>query len=264
MKRNLVTLLLVVVLLFSCTYAGADDIDLTGMTDLELNNLRKAINEELNRRKEERIASMEFDPSTIRQKYDKWLDEYDFNSILSDLESGQHGMTEACAADVKAKAEACKAIMELCSVDSDAFTGETKITYTGLEEIGSSHVYPFIDYHGLNLIVGFPYEDSFHYDQIYLKCGEDITEYDKYERDRGFDIQFETLNGEHWEYSTLVGIYLDDNGLEAVSFREEGSVRKVDYELTKEESAAAFKLYKLKDTTGDIRTRIQHWSLSGE
>lgn len=264
MKRNLTALLLVVVLLFSCTYAGADDIDLTGMTDLELNNLRKAINEELNRRKEERLASMEFDPDVISKKYDKWIDEYDFDSILADIESGQHGMTEACAADVKATAESCKAIMEFCTVDSDAFTGETKITYTGLKEIGSSHVYPFIDYHGLNLIVGFPYEDSFHYDQIFLKCGEDITEYDKYERDHGFDIQFETLNGEQWEYSVLTGIYLDDDGLEAVSFREDGSVRKIDYELTEEESAAAFQLNKLKDTARDIHSRILHWSLSGE
>ncbi len=263
MRKSVIAILILVAMLLSFHYASAD-VDLSAMTDQELTKLRTQINEELNRRKEERLAAMEVDPDAISKKYNEWLDAYDFDSILADIESGQHGMTDECAADVKRKAGFCQTMMELCTINRDEYTGDVRITYTDLKEIGISRVYPYIDYHGLNLIVGFPYNDAFHYDQIYLKCGESITEYGRFDRDYGFDIQFEKLNGKHWEYSTLTGIFLDKEGLTAVSFREDGSVQKVDYELTDEESAAVFELYTLEDLKGEIKSRILHWNLSGE
>ena len=266
MRKTVMAMLLVVVMLFSVHYADAEDIDLTQMSTKELQTLRERINVELNSRpKEVEPKDEQARRNEIYQKYQAWSEAYDFDSILADIEYGNHGLSDACAQEVKTNAGFAKTILEDCKIETDPFTGEFRIIHTALKSFGDGcQVYPYIDGSGFNLIVGFPYKDSFHYDQIFFKCGSEICENDRFDRNKGFDIQFETLNGKHWEYSTLNDPYLGSESIEAVSFREDGSVRKENYELNEQEVLAVNALYALADLQHDIYYRILHWELMGD
>lgn len=266
MKRNLTALLLVVVLLFSFTYAAADDLDLTQMTTSELESLRDRINEELkNRPKEEVTKTPRQLAYEIADRFQDWANAYDFDSILAYIETGNHGLSEKCAEEIKANASSAKALLDECTIETDPFTDQIKITHNQLGSFANGcQAFPYIDGNGFALIVGFPYEDSLHYDQVFLKSDKDITEIDRFSRDGGFDIQFEIINGNKWEYSTLTNLYIDDESIEAISFREDGSIRKENYELTAQETKAISTLYKLADLQHEIYYRVLHWSSTGE
>jgi len=76
-----------------------------------------------------------------------------------------------------------------------------------------------------------------------------------------FDIQFERINGESWEYSILS---LGPNPIESIGFREEGSMKKEDYVLSDDEITAEKELYKLYRTKFDAHSRISHWDSLGD
>ena len=266
MRRSVIAMLLVVAMLFSAHYAAAEDLDLSTMSTRELEILRQRINVELKARPPEREPEDETQRrKRISNQYDAWADAYDFDSILADIESGQHGLTDKCAEEVKTKAGFGKTILEDCRKETDPFTGQLRIEHASTKSFGDGcQVFPYIDESGFNMIVGFPYKDSFHYDKIFLKRGDDISEYDKYDKKKGFDTQFEALNGKSWEYSILSGVYIGDQSLEAISFREDGSLRKENYILTKKETHAVDALYALYQIKRDIHSRISHWDSLGD
>ena len=266
MRRSVIAMLLVVAMVFTMHYAATEDIDLSTMSTRELQNLRQRINAELKDRPPEREPEAETQRrERISKQYDAWADVYDFDSIIADIESGQHGLTDKCAEEVKIKAGFAQTILKDCRNETDPFTGQRRIEHATIKSFGDGcQVFPYIDESGFNMIVGFPYKDSFHYDQIFLKRGDDIREYDKYDKKEGFDTQFETLNGESWEYSILSGVTIGDQSLETISFREDGSLRKENYILTENETHAVDAIYALYRIKHDIHSRISHWNSLGD
>ena len=266
MRRSVIAMLLVVAMLFSAHYSAAEDLDLSTMSTRELEILRQRINVELKARPPEREPENETQRRRrISQQYDSWADAYDFDSIIADIESGRHGLTDKCAEEVKTKAGFGRTILEDCRKETDPFTGQLRIEHATTKSFGDGcQVFPYIDEKGFKMIVGFPYTDSLHYDQIFLKCGDKVREYDKYDKKEGFDTQFENLNGKSWEYSILSGVYIGDQSLEAISFREDGSVRKENYVLTENEKHAVDALYALYQIKRDIHSRISHWESLGD
>ncbi len=263
MRRSVIAMLLVVAMVFTMHYAATEDLDLSTMSTRELQNLRQRINAELKDRPPEREPEAETQRrERISKQYDAWADVYDFDSIIADIESGQHGLTDKCAEEVKIKAGFAQTILEDCRKETDPFTGQLRIEHATTKSFGDGcQVFPYIDEKGFKMIVGFPYTDSLHYDQIFMKCGDKVREYDKKE---GFDTQFENLNGKSWEYSILSGVYVGDQSLEAISFREDGSVRKENYVLTENEKHAVDALYALYQIKRDIHSRISHWESLGD
>lgn len=218
MKRKIISILLVVVTAFSFTYAAAD----------------------------------------VLSQYDSWLSVCDFDSILADLESGGSGIVGRDMFTIRDIAETCKDILTECTFERDDFTGETRITHSLLKEFSKDcQVFPFIDENGLNLFVGFQYKSALHYDKIYLNFGDQIIEYNRSDKKHGFGIQFERLNGKSWEYSLLTGIELPGENLLSVSFRENGSVSKVDYVLTENEMVAVNALDYICRKSKSIRSTVQ-------
>jgi hypothetical protein len=125
-------------------------------------------------------------------------------------------------------------------------------------------VYPYIDRKDINIIVGFQYDEAFSYDSIYLKRGDDISKRERFGEKEGFDIQFETINGQTWEYSILESVFIGEHSLESIGFREEGSVRKIDYKLTENEKNAVDDLFNLRSLRRSISSRLSHWDYFGE
>ena len=268
MRKSVMAMLLVVVMLFSVYYAAAEDLDLTKMSTRDLQKLRQRINTELKNR------PPEFEPEDetkrrreIRDKYNSWLDVYDFDSVISDIESGNHGMTDECASEVLEKAKAGKAMLEGMNYDFDQFTGDFRITHPKLDQFGyDCQTFPYIDKSGINFIVGFPYDSALYYDQIFIKQGGEIYTIERFDRkmDMAFDIQFERINGESWEYSILKKGFYGDETIEAIGFREDGSINKVDYVLTENESIAEKELFKLYWLKFEAHSRISHWDSLGD
>ena len=185
------------------------------------------------------LSAVHYAAADTLSQYDAWLKEFDFDSILADLQSGSSGIVGRTMFDLKDAAETCQELMEDCNIENDDFTGEIRITHSLLGDFGSKcQVYPFIDESGFFIFVGFPYRNALHYDTIYLNFGSDgIVEYERFDKDKGFDIQFEVMRGKTWEYSMISGADLP-LGLLSVSFREKGSVSKIDYTLTENEMIA--------------------------
>lgn len=192
-------------------------------------------------------------------KYDNWLKDFDFDSILEDLESGDSNIVGTAMFSLRNLAETCKDMMDSFNVETDEFTGERRVTHKDLKAFGNKcQVYPFIDEYGLNLFVGFPYNSALHYDKIYLNMGSDkILEFNRSDKEHGFDIQFERLNGKSWEYSLLSDLNLPMTNLYSVSFREKGSVSKVDYVLTETEMYSVNALNLLYLDMEEIRREIE-------
>ena len=266
MRKSVIAILILVAMLFSIHYAAAEDLDLTQMSTRELQKLRQRINVELKSRPEEVEPVDETERrKQIRSKYNAWNESFDYDSMLSDIESGEHGLGEECAVDIKALASRGKELLDLCNVDYDPFTDEMKITSKQLTAFADGcQVFPFVDQYGFYMLLGFPYDDSLHYDHIYLKIGDIVSDYERFDKNYGFDIQFETLNNQRWEYSQLSYIYLGLDPLVAVSFRGDGSVRKVNYTLTEEETQAAHDLFELSEIKSDIWSRMSHFESLGD
>ena len=266
MRKSVTAMLLVVVVLLSVHYAAAEELDLAKMSTRELEKLRERINVELRDRPPVVETKSEIERrKAIREKYDAWLSVYDFDSILADINSGNHGMTDQCAEEISINAGFASDILEDCNYETDPFTDEFRITHRPLKEFGNKcQVFPYIDKNGFKLIVGFPYSNAFHYSQIFLKCGEDIYEHKQFDKKNGFDLQFERINGKNWEYSILSDPFLGDHSLEAVSFREDGSVRKENYQLTDDEQLATNALDALCSIKRKISSRISHWETLGD
>ena len=190
-------------------------------------------------------------------QYDAWLINCDFDSILGDLQSGSSGIVGRMMFDLEGAAETCQILMEDCVLETDDFTGEFRITHTALKDFGiKCQVYPFINKSGFYAYVGFPYRNALHYDTIYLNFGSDgIIEYTRSDKEKGFNIQFEMLNGKSWEYSMISGSDVP-LGLLSVSFRENGSVSKVDYSLTENEMIAFNALALLAQNMQYIHTTV--------
>jgi len=266
MRKSVMAMLLVVVVLSSIYYAAAEDLDLTKMSTRELEKLRQRINVELRDRPPEVEPKNETDRRRdIQKKYDAWLDVYDFDSVIADIESGNHGMTEECATEVLSKAKDGKTMLEEMNYEFDQFTGEVRITHPKLSQFGDNcQAFPYIDKTGLNIIIGFPYDNALYYDQLHIKRGEEITtikRFNKKTMKEAFDIQFERINGESWEYSILS---LGPNPIESIGFREEGSMKKEDYVLSDDEITAEKELYKLYRIKFDAHSRISHWDSLGD
>ena len=266
MRKSVIAMLLVVTMLLGVYYAAAEDLDLTKMSTRELEKLRQRINVELKDR------PPEFEPEdetkrrrTIREKYDAWLDFYDFDSVIADIESGNHGMTDECASEVLEKAKAGKAMLEELNYEFDQFTGDIRITHPILSQFGNdSQAFPYIDKSGTHIIIGFPYDSALYYDQIFIKRGEEIEtikRFDKKTLKEAFDIHFEMINGESWEYSILS---LGSVPFEAIGFREEGSTQKEDYVLSENEILAEKDLHELYWTKFEAHSRISHWDSLGD
>ena len=266
MRKSVTAMLLVVVVLLSVHYAAAEELDLTKMSTRELERLRNRINVELRDRPPEFELPIETERrKSIREKYEAWLGSYNFDSIIANIEAGGHGLTNDCAEEVVIDARQAIDILEDCIYETDPFTGEFRIIHKPLKEFGNKcQVFPYIDKSGFNLIVGFPYSNAFHYSQIFLKCGEDIYEHKQFDKKKGFDLQFERINGKNWEYSILSDPFLGDHSLEAVSFREDGSVRKENYQLTDDEQLATNALDALYSLKRKISSRISHWETLGD
>lgn len=265
MARKFIALLLLVVLAFSCTSAYAESVDLSQMSTQELKDLRTRINIELKNRPEEVTPIDETDRrSMIYKKYMEWNDRYDFDSMIHDIDSGESGIDANTAAEVREMIIRAKDLMKSVVYDVDTFTGDFRITSPVLKEFGEDcQAYPFIDLNDFCLAAGFKYSQSFHYDTVFLKSGEDISESRKSSKNYGFSIQFDIINGETWEYSILTGISLTDGILDAISFRQEGSLQKEDYNLSDPEKEAVKVLYDLSKVKYDIYSRMQTWEILG-
>ena len=224
MSKSVRCILLLVVLIFSCTYASADTMS----------------------------------------RYGKWLDTYDFESMLADIESGKSGLSVKCISDIEDTISFCRDILEECNYETDSFTGEVQITHKLLKSYAvGCQVYPFIDRNGLNLFVGFPYSKAMHYDHVYLNFDGVIFEYSRSSKDYSFEIKFDKFNGKKWEYSILGNLPVDYFSPDSVSFREDGSVIKVDYVLTDNETIAVNALVFVYKSTQEIRERIATFDRTG-
>ena len=136
MRRVLTILLLVVVLVIPCTYSLANGIDLTKLSTKELQELRQQINIELQSRPEEVEQEDEKDRRRrIEKQYDEWIDAFDFETVLKDVESGNSGLSDKCAQDLKEKATIANELLKKSKMESDPFTGEFKITYPLLKNL---------------------------------------------------------------------------------------------------------------------------------
>lgn len=199
MRRSVIAMLLVVAMLFSVHYAAAD----------------------------------------VLAKYDEWLAANDFDSIISDIDSNNYGLSSISINNIKDKARYSKEIIQDdCVIDTDEITGEQLIIHSLLKTYGKGcQIFPFIDSDGFKLIVGFPCKTAFNYDRIYLSFGDKVLKYKRSDGD--FEIKLGQVNGKAWEYSTLLNAADKDLGLSIVSFREDGSIRKEDYYLTDNEQIAA-------------------------
>ena len=268
MKRIITILLLVVVIIFSCTYSLADEIDLTKMSTKELQELRQRINKEIQSRPEEVEPEDEKDRRRrIEEQYYDWLDAYDFDSVLKDIDSGDSGLSDKCAQDLKEKAIKANELLQKSKMESDPFTGEFRITYPLLKDFADGcQVYPYIDNDDFKIIMGFPYDESLHYDLIYVKFNdEEIYEIERFDKNRGFSLQFETLYGKSWEYSIIDSITIyDGETIEAISFREDGSIKKENYVLSEEEKEAVSVIGELADLKDKMHYRLLDWNLTGE
>ena len=236
MRKSVITILLLVAALFTVHYAIAEDMTV------------------------EEIKAEQTRRGNVYRQYDAWISDLDFDSILSDVSSEDCGLGEICAAGVREMATRWNELISECTIENDPFVGETHIISNLLSTFADGcQVYPYLDQYGLVLVLGFPYDESFHYDQIYLKFGEEIVEYDRFDKSSGFDIRFETFFSHHWEYSVLSLSYFEDEPLEAVSFRQDGSIRKVNYTMTDEEIGAFSVLKELSELREGITKLISDW-----
>lgn len=266
MRRSVIAMLLVVVMLFTMHYAAAEDLDLSSMSTRELEKLRQRINVELKDRPPEREPEDETKRrDRIRSEFDVINNNYDFEAIISRIDSGESGLSDECAKEIRGYAIAAKTLIDQCNVDIDSFTGDLRITSPLLKAFADGcQVYPYIDRKDINIIVGFQYDEAFSYDSIYLKRGDDISKRERFGEKEGFDIQFETINGQTWEYSILESVFIGEHSLESIGFREEGSVRKIDYKLTENEKNAVDDLFNLRSLRRSISSRLSHWDYFGE
>lgn len=265
MSKYVISILLVVAMLCAIPYAGAENLDLSQMSTQELEDLRTRINVELkNRTKEVAPESGTIDRHSIYNKYMEWNDRYDFDSMLKDIDSGESRIEDDVAAEIRELIVRAQELMKAVVYDADAFTGEFKITSPSLKGFGEDcQVFPIIDQNDFSLVAGFKYSSALHYDTVFLKSGDDILERKKSSKKYGFDIQFETISGDSWEYSILAGPALTDGILDAISFRRDGSLQKEDYSLSDLEKEAVKALYDLSKAKYEIYSRMQTWDLLG-
>ncbi len=265
MLKSVIVLLSVVVLAFGGHYALADDIDLTAMTDTELSELRDRIDAEMEAR-EAADPKETPDPDTVitgRQLYELVM-AYDFSAAMKAVSSEATEMSSACNADIQAQLEVMIPYLDQLTVVTDDFTDDCIAVPKDLDQFGHGcQAYPRIVNTFAEMIVGFPYDNALHYTSIFMKTDEYVYEIDRFARYGGFDIQFQMIDDESWEYS-IVSYDCLDEPLQAISFREEESIEKYDYKLTEAEKAAADAVRIISAGMQNINHRITQWQLYGD
>lgn len=192
----------------------------------------------------------------ISRKYEQWARSMNFDAILEDLDSEECGLGEDCAKEVREKATRWHDLIAECTVESDPFTGETSARLNTLNAFADGcQAYPYLSDYDVRLIAGFPYDDALHYDEIYFKYGDEVLWLDRDD----FDIQFDILNEETWEYSVLSLSYFGDEPLDALSFREDGSIRHEDYTMTEEEVKAFSTIRELFELREAVIRCVNDW-----
>ena len=202
----------------------------------------------------------------VEQRFRELNTAYDFKAIVQLLDSEDSGMYGESADSIRQLAAEAAEKMQRIVVSSDEFTGDILITSTLLREFGNGcQVFPYINYDGFFAIMGFPYEESLHYDLIYIKDKDgEVEECKRFKKNGGYSIQFEHLNGQAWEYSILDDYDIYTDSPVAISFREEDSVRSENYSMTPEEQTAFNDLYTIEKNRQEISTTITHWCVYGD
>lgn len=258
MKRKLVALLLVVVFLFSCTYVSAEDIDLASMTDQELKALRTAINEELNKREEERKAAAPVDLYDIYRKYEDLARDYQFQELIDIIDSGESYLSDAAASDIRQYCVEGLQAIENIYFRRDEFTGRVFMFDESVPNVlgeDGFKVVPAIDYEGFCLLVAFPEGSQiFNPDEAYIKIGEDSSRY-------GCSMpSFETFEREVWEYITITNVSLGEAGrVDMIALRSNDSPRNVDVVPSEQEQAAIASVWAPAWAVERIEDRLSNW-----
>ena len=267
MRRMFTVLLLVVVFITSAAQA-TPDLNLSEMTLSELETLRSKIDDEISARYlDKQDSSKEINKKReIVEKYSKWLLSYDNDSLLVDLNSGKSGLSKKCADEMFSMAVDAHGLLLKTRVHHDYETDTYQVKPRLFSEFGDDcQFYPYIDDGWMHCIVGFQNEDSFQYDRITLMHGDDEGPevFDRYSGSTGFDLQFEKISGERWEYSIITPA----SGLSApvsVSFAKDGSIRKETHILTEDEKEAFLTISELSSIFDNMRARLKKWATTGE
>lgn len=266
MRKSVICILLVVVMVCVSYYASAE-IDLTTMSDSELKTLRDSINTELEVRRYERMAKDgRKNKGEIEAKFKELNWAFDFEAIVQLIDSGEGGLSGESESSIRELATEAAEKMSRVIMSSDDFTGELLVTSTMLKKFGDGcQVFPYINDSGFYAIMGFPNEDALFYDLIYIKDKDgDVTKCERFEKNGGYDIQFEYMNDRPWEYSILSDYSISTAFPVAISFREDGSVRSENYSMTTEEQTAFNDLYTIAKNQQEITSNLTHWYLYGE
>ena len=252
--KKILSLIIVLCLLIS---AASAEIDLSSMTIEELNQLRNQINEELNNRKPVITETEEQSRREICDHFQKLANNYAFQSIIDEINSGDSGLSTECQTDMLSLAKEGVSALDGMIIESDIFSGNLLIKSPLAENIGgNTAVVPYLDKGYLGMIVGFQYDDLFSYDEIMLKVGEDIHYYSR----KDFDIEIELIDGDSWEYTYLTYVSIPDGDhLEAVGFRENDTTRKVDHIPTEAETQAVDALARIDNLSYQLHERVLQW-----
>lgn len=266
MRKSVMAALLVVVLLFSVHYAAADeDINLATSPTEDLIRIRDLINAELERREaKENTKEVRQSRYHIIDPIIVWVNDYDFESIVKAIDSGELEIGEECAADIREYAGQASSVLDFVSVTKDPFTGDIKVTPTNLVAFGEDcQAYPYLENHYFEIVIGFPYDTAIHYTDVYWKSGEETGHTQK--SSSKFKIEFDRFNGESWEYSILTTPYgIESDSIEAVSFRDSSSVQRYDYTLSEEENSAVTNVRFILRMWKAIQDRAHLWASEGK
>lgn len=252
--KKLLTFILAISMIFGTALA---EIDLSSMTDLELQALQEKIAEELERRKPVITETEKERRDRISDHFCDLVENYSFQTIIDEINAGDSGLSAECQADVLDLATRGAAALDGMNIETDIFSGEVLIKHPLALTIGNdTAVVPYLTDGKLGLIVGFTYDDSFGYDEILIKKSDDILSYSR----KNFDIEFERIDGESWEYTYLSYINIaSDDHIEAIGFREKDTTRKVDHLLTDAEKQATDHLILIEGIREELRQRFLHW-----
>ena len=252
--KKIIAMFLICVMISSAAIA---EIDLSTMEEYELILLREKITEELNSRKPEIQEDEEERRDRICDHFQKLSKGYNFQAIIDEINAGDSGLSSECQADMLSLASKGVSALDGLNIESDIFSGDLLIKSPLAMNIGGDiSVVPYLSNGYLGLIVGFPYEDSFNYDEILLKIGGNVTSY----RRKDFDIEFERIDDTSWEYTYLSYVSISEGEhLEAVGFREDDTTRKVDHIPTAVESSAVDALALVDNISYQLYERVLSW-----
>lgn len=207
----------------------------------------------------EEVVEMSKIMTQTKMDFSTYLEDWNFSAIIEYVSSPECRIPEEIVENVLQKANEANDILSGCLLEYDPFTNETKVVSKLLLSFAEDCcVFPYLDGTSLCLIVGFQYEESFLYDKIYVKSGDDIHYFEFVD---DFEIEFDRLRGEQWEYSFISTYGFKGDTVDAISFRKEGSVLKYDYVLSDTEKEAIQQLNKLYILSDEIHDAIFGWKI---